>query len=72
MCFTGGGLHHGAYLFSTTIGSVELETYDPTKVSDLGLIGQCMQDAEYNLRRIHLPRTRVNRAKRKARLPRRG
>ena len=52
--------HHGAYLFSTTTGSVELDTQEQTKAFNLGWIMQSMQDAEYNLRRIPLPRTSVN------------
>ena len=35
-----------------TTGSFELDSKEQTKVSYLDLMGQSMQDAEYNLRRI--------------------
>jgi hypothetical protein len=56
----GGDIHHGEYLFSTTTGSVEFHAKDEAMGSNLDLTGRSMQDAEYNLPRIHLLGTSVN------------
>jgi ketosteroid isomerase-like protein len=56
----GGGIHHGDYLCATSICSAELRPYDQSKVSNVDPIGQSMQDAEYDIRRIPLLRRWVN------------
>lgn len=59
-CYRGGGIHQSEYLCATTTGSGELKTYEQAKVANLDLMGHSMQDAEYDLRGIVLPRTPVN------------
>jgi hypothetical protein len=56
----GGDIHHGEYLFSITTGRVEFHAKDEAMVCNLDLTGRSMQDAEYNLRRIYLPRRWVH------------
>ena len=59
----GGSIHQDEYLCATTTRSGQLKSYDWLKLSNADLMGRSMQDAEYDLRRICIPRTSVNKGK---------